>query len=240
MFKIDKSSVEYMGYNMSILVVHDSSSETLQTGSGIQNDADDDFASTYIARQKILEAEQQAKQIVENARQKAAEVEQLARQKGYTDGYNEAKQNFIAHKKEQHNFLKAFSHKLLEFSGNVDRELEEGVVQLSLDIAEKIVNKELERDDTVFIEIVKTAIARMNSPKKFLLRVSRTDFDKFFSEGWQWLQDQLECSAFSIISDDSMESGGCVLESDGGIINAGVASQHRLISQSLLLGKRTT
>jgi len=99
------------------------------------------------------------------------------------------------------------------------------VLNLAMDIAEKIINIELQRDDKVFMEIAKKAVAGLKQADSFALRVSRGEFDKYFKDGGAWLREATGCGEFEAVCDSNLEPGSLVLESDEEIINASVAVQ---------------
>ena len=101
----------------------------------------------------------------------------------------------------------------------------DNVIELSFDIAQKITNIQLKKDDTVYVDIARKAIQALNSSAKFALHVSRSEYDRFFKEGGQWLRDEIGCVPFEVVCDPYVQEGGCLVESDEGVINGGIPEQ---------------
>jgi flagellar assembly protein FliH len=120
---------------------------------------------------------------------------------------------------------------LEEFKAEVIAELEENILQLSFDIAEKIVNIQLQKDDILFVDIVKRAIETLNAKEKFSLRLNETQFAKYFKDGWAWLADEVQCAPFAIIKDPCVKPYGCIAESEDGIVYAGIEDQLGKLSE---------
>ncbi len=55
--------------------------------------------------------------------------------------------------------------------------------------------------------------------------MSRTEYERFFGDGGQWLREDIGCVPFEVICDPYMPEGGCIVESDEGVVNAGVNEQ---------------
>jgi len=249
LFKIDKSSVEYMGSNMSIFVVLDEYQDDQVEEDGAEGRNDPSLLTADMSRRVRQDAERQAQEVLRQAERQAQECLQEARhqaealrktawQQGFDEGTEEARRDFAALKKRESELREAISRRLEEFEQSICNELEEAILQLSLDIAEKIVNKELERDDTVFVDIVKAAVMRISGERKVALRVSADDYDRFFEDGGQGLREETQCAELLLIRDEFMEPGSCLFESERGIMDASISSQLSVIAQALNQGRK--
>lgn len=171
--------------------------------------------------------------IIQNATNEAEKIKKTAHQQGYMDGMDEANKKLAASiQAETQKVLSALS-KIEIYKQNMFNELQDNILELSLDIAEKIVNIQLKRDDNLYIGIIKKAVAKLKLAEKFVLRVSQTEYDQYFKQGEKWLLDEIECGSFEVVCDPCMEEKGCVIESDEGIINAGIQVQLNKIKSSL-------
>lgn len=235
MFKIDKSSVEYIDSNKSIVVIKQwrpkeapeeksnaplepVSKKTLQT-----EDPD-----------KILkEARLQAEMLVQQAVNQVANIKQEAWQEGYANGMKEAQEKYQALCQENMAVLQKALQEVETAQQAVMQELQDCILQLSVEIAEKIVNIQLEKDDILFVGLVKQAITRLNPKEKFTVRVNQREFEKYFANGGEWLSNELQSPPFAVVKDSSLAPGGCVLESGEGVIKAGVDAQLKTIAMSL-------
>lgn len=176
-------------------------------------------------RDYLREIENEAERILEEARSEAEEIRKAAWNQGYEEGRNTAGSEVTDYIKEQKNEARSIFASLEKYKQELFGDLEDSVLTLSFDIAEKIINIQLKKDDKLYIGIVKKAIENLKGAEKFVLRVGRAEYEKFFKEGAQWLRDETGCIPFEVVCDPQMGEGGCILESDDRILNAGVQLQ---------------
>ena len=156
---------------------------------------------------------------------------------GLPRGQEEAQHELDAKIAAQAEDAKKVFEKIEAYGRDLRQQLMDSVLSLSFDIAEKIVNEQLKRDDTVYIEIAKRAIQALNASSKFALHVSRTEYERFFKEGGQWMQAEIGSAPFTVICDPVLKEGGCIVESEEGIVDAGVSGQLGKLRR--VLGGRT-
>ena len=243
MFKIDKSFVEYIDNNKSIVVI-----KQWALKENLQSDTAEDISLTSDDRpahdlkddpqQIIMQAKQEAEHILLQASEEAEEKKEAAYEEGFALGKQEAQKQFQQLKDEMTTKWNRLVTEQKEFHKQMEQELEENILQLSLDIAEKIVNVQLERDDIVFVEMVKRAIGQLNVKDGFTLRLNQREYEKYFAKDQEWLQNELHCPPFTVLKDGSILPGGCVFESDDGVVKAGVDAQIKMISIALNQEKR--
>lgn len=237
MFKIDKSLVADMNSNKSFIVI--THKENLKDRSHDQANNDGVGAQLSDEMQQkqnelLSNADGEARVIIQNAITQGQQIKETAWQDGYNKGMDEAKKRQEELISAQMQEIKKVLGSIEEYKINLHNEMLDNVLQLSIDIAEKIVNIQLKRDDIVFIGIVKNAIAILEGNQKFVLRVSKVDFDKYFKDDAAWLKEQLHCGPFEVVGDASLQMGGCVIESENGIIDAGIDVQLNKIQRSLI------
>lgn len=237
MFKIDKTSVEYIDSNKSAVVIrYWSPQDNRFDGSSVSEQVGPDEKKAIPADDKkpnlndpLMEDPQK---IIEQAYKEADAIKAAAWQEGFHEAIDKANEQLeLILKQYKEKFDQAMTD-LQGFQEDVIAELEDSVLQLSFDIAEKIINIQLEKDDILFIGIVKKAIERLNAKEKFTIRLNEIQFDKYFSVGPDWLMEEIQCAPFTPVKDSSVRPYGCVLESDEGIIDAGVKNQIKMLKRT--------
>lgn len=251
MFKIDKSSVEYIDMNKDIVVIKQwlkenvgeiavSEEEQNAGESAVSEEEKEERDRRYKpdavdfnepnetlrqaqneARRLIEEAAGQAQQIKEQARQQAREEESIR--------ITALCEKIQADNAEQMNIVLT---QLKEKQIQSQRALEKMVLQLSLDIAQKIINTELEKNDTVFEELIRQAIRRINVGSECTLRLNPREYQRHFANGGKWLAEELE-APFSAVADNTVPPGGCTLETQDSVIRIGVDAQLKMIAMAL-------
>lgn len=110
------------------------------------------------------------------------------------------------------------------------RRVEPELVQLSLAIARKILEREAELDPTLLSGLVRIALDRMGAGSAVRLRVPPAQLSGWQgSDGWKRSRYQLE-----LAEDDTLQPGDCLVETDLGSANFGFAAQLKEIEAGLL------
>jgi flagellar assembly protein FliH len=221
LFKINQSVAEQMSLNKSFVVIKprelifpEQNTEASEPGK------EKEAGENYIRNVKA-----EAARILEDARNEAGKIKENAWTKGFEDGKRASKQETDDFIREQANEARSIFSSLEKYKQELFSDLQDNVLALSFDIAEKIINIELEKDDKIYVGIVENAIQNLKAAEKFVLRVGRKEYDRFFKDGTQWLRDETGCVPFEIVCDPQMGEGGCILESGDRILNAGVQLQ---------------
>lgn len=242
MFKIDKSSVLYIDINKNSLVSRQTGISADQAESPQALDESRrpmDLVMTQkieedareSAEEVIAAAKYEAGVILSKATLKYEDIKTAAWQSGYNEGLEQAREQT---KKQERELREKLEKRIETLADQYERQIEaiaQNISQLAFSIAKKIINIQIDKDDTVFVGLVKRAIEHFNASEKFLIRLNPKEFDRFFSHGGDWLAEQMQCPPFSVMRDDSLACGGCVLESDGGILQAGVEVQLNKVSK---------
>lgn len=256
MFRIDKSSVDYSNFDKSFVTIKKNPYQD-SSGKGKRQQKESEDFDQYVPGEQeaqpagekrhysgeenaaniVHNAEARATQLIEKALKNATEIKKSAWDEGYREGWNEGAAAVEKAGQKQAEELKSLLSELDAFKNGLYNELEKDVLALSLDIAEKIVNTELEKDDSMYIAMVKKAISRLNIESRFVLRVNPREFKRFFKDGAEWLQAEMQCAPFVVTEDAMTEENGCVLESDDGMVNAGAGTQLKMLALSLNMGE---
>lgn len=119
--------------------------------------------------------------------------------------------------------LREFDEERARYFRCVERE----VVQLALSIARKIIGREAELDPTLLAGLVRIALDRMQSGPAVRLRVAPAEV-----EHWTRMGQEETGGAWDVIADESVEPGGCVVETELGSANFSFEAQLRDIEES--------
>ena len=234
MFKIDKTLVDNMNQNRSFIVI--THKETRKESGGasemLLGEAallDSDIQIPQPVRDKARDllhgAQAKAQQILQGATARAEEIKNVARQEGCDAGMADAAAKIAEETAAQNEEARVLIEETAHYREELYGQLQESVLPLAMDIAEKIINIQLQKDDRVYMEIAKKAVLGLKQSDDFMLRVSRGEFDKYFRDGGQWLREGTDCGDFEAVCDSSLEPGDLVIESNDEVINAGIAMQ---------------
>jgi flagellar assembly protein FliH len=234
LFKIDKTLVDNMNQNRSFIVI--THKETRNESKGLpelplgepallDSDAQLPQAVRDKARDLLHGAQAKAQQTIQAATARAEEIKNEARLEGYDAGMADAAGKIAEGTAAQNEEARALIEEIAEYRDGLYQQLHESVLPLAMDIAEKIINIQLQKDDKVYMEIAKKAVMGLKKSDDFMLRVGRGEFDKYFRDGGQWLREGTDCGDFEVVCDPGLEPGSLVIESDDEVVNAGVAMQ---------------
>ncbi|HEX2927671.1 MAG TPA: FliH/SctL family protein [Ruminiclostridium sp.] len=176
----------------------------------------------------IKEALLEAKDIIKNASVDAEALKQqvyeAARTEGYEEGKAQANQEYESLIEEARDIK---SQAGAEYKQILDS-LEEDAVNTILDIAKKVISKELECKQNIML-LVKEAFEKCAKDRKAVLKLSELDYG-FVSENKDELESMLERSEeIEIKKDLSLKEGGCVIETSYGSIDASALTKFEKI-----------
>ena len=179
-----------------------------------------------------------------NARDHVSDVEEQVQQrlaeayrKGMQDGMQKARADQEAAFDVQFNSrLRAVDSLLAEArqtQQNWAPRLEQKVIVLSLAIAESIIKKQIEADPSLVEGIVREALGYVVNSEKLVLKVSPADYETINSRRDDWFLNAGNAKEFRIEMDSRLGPGNCLVETDGGVIDATIRSRLDVIAENL-------
>jgi len=175
-----------------------------------------DYAAYLYATQLIRQAEEEAAKI----REKAMAAYEAEKRRGYEDGLNEGKEQ-MAEK-----MIDTVSEAVNYFSG-----LEQKVVDLLVQSLRRIVG-EMDANDLMF-RVVRNALEVARTQKQVVLRVCPVQVDPLRERLNEILALFPSINFIDITPDPRLREGGCILETEMGVVDASVEIQLEAIRRSL-------
>jgi type III secretion protein L len=183
-----------------------------------------------ITKGQIVDARAEARRIIRAAEEEAAatreQAELFARESRET-----------AFREGCENALTEWNTLLLEAREQRDQALasvERDILRLAVKIAEKILGREIKKDRTAIIDIVATALRQARRNEMITIRVNPADLPVI--EQHEQRLDRVGREQFlDIVSDPRVATGGCVIESESGAIDAQLETQLRVLERALLM-----
>lgn len=173
----------------------------------------------------IPKAKTEAQKIVERARQEAEAVLNEARTKGQQDG----KAEVSARIKEA---LETLNQAVRERK-EIIKDSEAEILRLAIKVAEQIVKSEVSLHRDVCLNIVTEAISRVSDREQIIVRVNREDSEylKRYKDRLAGMLDGVK--SFSILEDSNIETGGCVIETNLGFVDAKISTKLKALEEVL-------
>jgi flagellar assembly protein FliH len=107
---------------------------------------------------------------------------------------------------------------------------EHQMVQLALAVARRVVHREISLDRDLLVAMARVALDRLGESAQVTVRLSPEDFDATAAaRATQWTGTNI-----TVVADSRVSRGGCRIESDLGVMDAGVDAQIQEIARALL------
>ena len=170
------------------------------------------------ARKILLAANEQADYLIAEAVTEAEDIRRSAYQTGREAAVGELLENVLAAKEKRSQAL---------------HDIEQDVLKLSLKIAEKIIGREIEKDETIRGEIILTALRQARQQEMMTVRVNASDLPSV-----EKMRGQIDAFGraryLDFVADQAVKKGGCLIESASGTIDARLETQLRVFEKALL------
>jgi len=197
----------------------------------------------YTIKLLYLETENKIKDLWLKVDEDKKKIFEDAKENGYKEGYSKGLE--LA-KKE---VMEEYQEKILQANNlltnayqekeKIINEAEPFIIELSLEIAKKIINKTIEQDNHFVLNIVKNALTKVHQFGLINIYVSPDYYGILINARENLLQNKLGIREIRIIPDSSINDAGCVIESEFGTVDATVTTQLEEIKNAineLLLG----
>ncbi len=168
----------------------------------------------------------EAKQIVEDAKIKAKrdteKIERLAYEQGFKKGEQAGIELGLQELAPYLDQFKNMAKEIARAREVVVDELEPQIVRLALDISKKIVKQVVERDRETAARIAKEAISQLTGKHTLVIYVSKSDHDLMAELAPEFIamENVKKCT---IEVDPNVEPGGCIIETENGIVDARIS-----------------
>lgn len=171
--------------------------------------------------------------LVSRAQMEANSIRETAAKDGYKSGLNKSEEDIAALKTAIEDFLSA--------KNKIYDEISKDVLEIAVEIAQKIIKKEVQTSKDVFLNIVTEVLKELSaSETRIILKVSPADADYAKENIPQILSGaQIDCKIL-VTPDENIEEGGCVIQTNNGIIDADIKSQLEIVRTALGVQKSKT
>ncbi|MBK5251271.1 MAG: hypothetical protein JJE29_01285 [Peptostreptococcaceae bacterium] len=190
-------------------------------------------------------AEQESKEIISAAEDEALEAVEEEKRKGYETGYKTGAEEGYGEGCEvgRQEVLKE-SQKKIDEAGKILKtahkesrayiqKTENEIIGLAVKIAETIIKKELELDDSIIVGIAKDALAEVRSMSQIVIRTGKQEA-VIIQNNLTELQELCPNGVFTILRDETVQAGGCFIETDINIIDATVDKKLENVKRVLM------
>lgn len=164
--------------------------------------------------------------LVSRAQEESENIKKAAFEEGYRLGIEKAEEDVQAFRSELSKFMSARKD-VFEF-------IAPDILEISVDIAKKVIKKELETDPQVLLNSIISVLKTVaKSEPKIVIRVK--------PQSVQFIKDAIPNityeygidSKINIVADPSIEEGGCIFQTNNGIVDASIDTQLKIIKKAI-------
>jgi len=191
------------------------------------------------------QAEDEAQKILEDAKLKASEMEadvrrslDAERNEARESGKKEGKEEGYAEGKAEVDRLIERTQTVLERAqdkrGEILSDSEREIVSLVLMISRKVIKVLSENQRDIIISNVIEALRKVKAKGNVIIRVNLADLQLATEHKQDFIRLMESAKSVQIVEDSSVDSGGCIIETDFGEIDARIASQLAELENKIL------
>jgi flagellar assembly protein FliH len=167
---------------------------------------------------------------VESSAISAAEIERDAFAKGFAQGERSGQEAGNQRAEAMLGRLTTTLQELTDLRARMIHQTERQMVELALAVARRVIHREVSLDPDLLVAMARVALDRLGEATQITVRLNPDDFQLAGAAG----KAQLGNSNVSVVADGRIPRGGCRVESDMGVIDAGIDAQLQEIAQALL------
>ena len=107
-------------------------------------------------------------------------------------------------------------------------------VQLSLAVAEKMLRRKLNAEPEISTEMIRGVLELAAGTPHITLKLNPKDLELLGEHAEEVVRSMASCGQATLVSDESISSGGCVIQTQHGVIDAEIENQLERIASELL------
>jgi flagellar biosynthesis/type III secretory pathway protein FliH len=178
----------------------------------------------------LEKARAEAAQIVAEAQAQVAETERVIREQAITEARTKAAAEVTAEVEAVRAQLAQTLDELAELREQVATYAEREMVQLAIEIAKKIVRREVTVDREIVISLARVALSRLHNRALATVHLHPDDYQFALSH-----RERLSpTGTIKLVEDPAIGRGGCLIETDLGDVDARIEHQFSEIERGFL------
>lgn len=164
--------------------------------------------------------------LISRAKEEANSIREAAAKDGYEEGLKAAKEDIAALKDALEDFFNA--------KQDVYDEIAPDVLEISMDIAKKIIKKEMTENPEILLDNIKDILKGLSKEEtKIILKVNPSQVALIKQEMPEAVSMAGLEAKVIIVPDENTMEGGCMLTTENGVIDATIETQLAIISEAL-------
>jgi len=117
---------------------------------------------------------------------------------------------------------------------NIINSAEKDVLEIASYLAEKVILRKIEIEENIVLDVVKEALDHVSGETKVILKLNPDDVKMVESVKEDILSQFEMLDKMDLIPDKSVTKGGCIIETESGIIDSDIKSRFEAVRKELL------
>ncbi len=164
--------------------------------------------------------------LISRAKEEANSIREAAAKEGYQQGLQDAAEDIQRVRESLESFLNA--------KQEVYETIAPDVLEISLDIAKKIIKKEMSENQEILLDNIKDILKSLSKEEtKIMLKVNPSQTAMLKQEIPEIMNFAGLEAKVIIVPDENTMEGGCMLTTSNGVIDATIETQLEIISEAL-------
>lgn len=177
----------------------------------------------------VQEAKQQAEAVVQAAHAEGEAIKEDARRQGYHEGLQQAEKEAQEIRRQAQQVLQQAEQIRQQ---TFDR-MEQEIIALAVEMAEKFLATQLRLDEEIVLDTAKEALKLVRDREQVTLYVHPQEADLYLGSKQELEQILSDRAQLSIILDEQVKPGGCLVQSEQGMVDATVDTRWQQILKAV-------
>jgi len=162
--------------------------------------------------------------LISRAQEEAGTIRENAAKEGYKEGLEKAHEEILEIRKSIENFMKA--------QKDVFEYIAPDILEISVDIARKIVKKEIEQNPEIVLETISDVLKTLpKEESRITIKVNPAQVGLTKEKVPELLSSLGLEVRTSVVADGAIELGSCIVQTSNGIVDATINTQVEIIKE---------
>ena len=177
----------------------------------------EEFSELLNATEVLKKAKDDVKTYLNNNKEECKRLMEEAKEAGFNEGLSQFNKQIFHYEKR----IKEMEH-----------ELQKMILPLALRAAKKIVGRELQSNPETIVDIVRQTLKPVTQNHRIKIFVSKEDREVLEKKKQELKAILEQVQTFIIEEKEDITPGGCIIETEAGIINASLENQWRALESA--------
>lgn len=175
------------------------------------------------------DAQQQAEHLLQTAHLEGEALKEEAQHQGYNEGMQMAESEAVEIRRQAQQVLQQAEQVRQQTYDDMEQE----IIALAVEMAEKLLATQLRLDENIVVETAKEALKLVRDREQVTLYVHPQEADIYLGSKQQLEQALSDRAKLSIIMDEQVQPGGCMVQTEQGMVDATVDTRWQQVLKAV-------